>query len=64
MLYYFPQLTSEELHELFVCETKRFMEGLDSGLPHNELWLIRMTIKQILEELNRRKPIDCDKDQR
>ena len=55
MLHYLPQLNNIELCELFLEETKRFMEGLDSNISHNELASIRLTIKQIMDEMEKRK---------
>ena len=34
MLHYITQLNNGELTDLFVCETKRLIDGLDNKLPH------------------------------
>jgi hypothetical protein len=59
MLHYLPQLSLGELQDLFLCETKRFIEGIDSKMSHNELAAIRNSVKQIMEEIQRRKKITC-----
>lgn len=59
MLYYLPQLSNEELDDLFLGETKRFVEGLEKQISHNELTKIRNTIKQIMAELEKRKKLNC-----
>ena len=44
-----------ELHDLFLSESLRFTEGMDNGLPFDELKKIRTTLREItltLQEMN------------
>lgn len=55
MLYNLPLLSNQELQHLFVFETKRFMDGLNSGMPFIDLVEIRQSLKQIADELDQRR---------
>lgn len=59
MIDYLPKLSLSELNDLLLCETKRFVEGLDNKIPHNELMLIRKSVKMVMEEIEKRKKIKC-----
>jgi hypothetical protein len=59
MLHYLPQLSLSELNDLFLCEAKRFVEALESNVPHNEIAAIRKSVKQIIAEIEKRKKVNC-----
>lgn len=47
-------LTTEEIKRAFIEETRRFMEGITSGLSFDALKEIRVKLRQMEVELNRR----------
>ena len=47
-------LNTEELKDLFIKETRRFMQGIDQGLSFDKLKEIRVTLRQIEAELHER----------
>jgi len=54
MLHNLTLLTNEELIELFVKESQRFMEGLDKHLPFKAMQDIRNNLKSIKDEMDKR----------
>lgn len=54
MLYNLPLLTDNELTELFMKETDRFMVGLRNSVPYNDLNEIHKSLREISNELKRR----------
>ena len=49
------ELSTDELNDLYRAETSHFKNGFDTGIPFNELKKIRVLIRTIEEELNKRK---------
>ena len=47
MLHNLSTLNKEKLHELFLTESLRFTEGMDNGLPFDELKKIRTLLREI-----------------
>jgi hypothetical protein len=48
-------LSNEELHNLFVSETNGFMNGIENDLCFDDLKSIRVNLRSIEAELNKRK---------
>ena len=44
-------LNKEKLHELFLNESIRFTEGMDNGMPFDELKKISMLLREITLQL-------------
>jgi hypothetical protein len=55
MLYNVPELSNQELQHLFVEQSKLFMSGLDKNMPFSELKAIRVLLREITEELDKRR---------
>ena len=55
MLYNLPLLSNLDLMIAFMNESKKFMDGLNKKLPHNELNEIHQSLKNISRELDRRR---------
>ena len=55
MLYNLPLLNNLDLMIAFMNESKKFMDGLNKKLPHNELNEIHQSLKKVFGELDRRR---------
>jgi hypothetical protein len=50
-----PLLSNKELLDVFMQESKRFMEGLKNDLPYNQLNEIYQNLKRVSRELDTRR---------
>lgn len=48
-------LSNDELKNLYMEESMQFREGMDKGLPFDTLKEIRISLKEIQAEMDRRK---------
>jgi hypothetical protein len=55
MLHNLPLLSNEELLDLLMKESKRFMEGLNNKLEYHRLKDIHQNLEGIYKELKRRR---------
>jgi len=55
LLYHLPGLTNRELQDLFVDYASQFVDGMERQLPHNSMQEIRVHLKAINEEINKRR---------
>ena len=54
-LYNLPLLSDQELSDLFLQESKRYMDGLKKGIGYNVLNEIHLSLKQVSGELEARR---------
>lgn len=55
MLHNIPLLSNQDLLNVFMDESRRFMEGLKNDLPYNQLNEIHQSLKKVSRELERRR---------
>jgi len=51
----FNNLTTEELKNLLIAETSRFMQGVEKGLSFDDLKEIRIKLREIEAEIKRQE---------
>ena len=61
MLQNLSLLNREELHELFFKESLRFTEGMDNGLSFDGLKQIRINLREIALELQKKNGLGKSK---
>ncbi len=61
MLQNLSLLSREKLHELFLKESLRFTEGMDNGLSFDGLKQIRINLREIALELQKKNGLGKSK---